>query len=321
MSTRRILYLDQNAWIALAQGAWNAAAHPAEHAALTLVTRALQADRIAVPLSFANIYETAKVNDPVRRGHLAGVQSTISRGKVIRGRRRILEEALLRHIADRLSIEIPPLADGWFLSNLWFEAAAEYTPERYGFVIPGRVLELMQQNPAFELFIFLTEGDDGVRAEAVRRFSAEAATLIANLEERRKIAAGETFAVRRRAYSARLLIDELDCVFLTAKRLGLPWTSVRDIGASLGKSLVADVPVLNVERELVVRLEDQRHATNENDLRDMSSFTTALPLADILVGEKAFANLARQARLGEKYGTVLLTSVTELSQDLLQANP
>ena len=319
MSLPRILYLDQNAWIALARGAWDAVEHPAEHAALTLVIRALQADRIVVPLSFANIYETAKVNVPVRRANLAGVQSTISRGTVLRGRRRILEETLLRHIAGRLSIKVSPLPDCWFLSDLWFEAAADYTPERYGFEIPERVLELMRQNPAYGLFAFLTEGDNGVRAEAVRRFSADSAALIEHLEDRRKIAAGETFALRRRAYSARLLIDELECVFLTAKRLDLPWTSVRDIGASLGKSIVADVPVLNVERELVVRLEDQKRSTNENDLRDMSSFTTALPLADILVGEKGFVNLARQAALGEKYGTVLLTSVTELSPDLLQA--
>lgn len=42
-----------------------------------------------------------------------------------------------------------------------------------------------------------------------------------------------------------------------------------DLGAPLAKRLILDVPVLNVERELVVRLEDQNRATNENDLRDM----------------------------------------------------
>lgn len=319
MSSRRILYVDQNAWIALAQGAWDAAAHPAEHAALTLIIRALQADRIAVPLSFANIYETAKVNDPVRRTHLASVQSTISRGHVIRSRRRILEETVLRHIADRLSLEVPPLSDGWFLSDLWFEAAGDYTPERYGFEISGPVLAMIRQDPAFALFNFLAEGDDGVRTEAVRRFSTGSAALIAKLETRRRIVAGETFALRRRAYSARLLLDESEFVFTIAKRLKLAWTSVSDIGASLAKSLVADVPPMNVERELVVRLEDQNRALNENDLRDMDAFTTALPLADVLVAEKPFVNLARQARLGEKYGTTLLTAVTELSPDLLKA--
>lgn len=319
MSARRILYLDQNAWIALAKGAWDAAAFPAEHAALTTVVRALQADHLMVSLSFANIYETAKVNDPIRRFHLAHVQSTISRGQVLRGRRRILEETLSRHIAGRFSLEVPPLASDWFLSDLWFESAADCAPEHYGFVVSEHVLDVMRQDTARELFEFLTDGDDDPRMEFVRQFSSGSVALIAKLEARRQLAAGESFAFRRRAYSAQLLIDEIDFVFALGKRLNLPWTDLSDIGASLAKSLVSEVPVMNVERELVVRLEDQNRALNENDLRDMDSFTAALPLADVFVGEKPFVNLARQARLGEKYGTTLLTSVTELSRDLLQA--
>ena len=318
MSARKILYLDQNAWIALAKGASDSATYPAEHAALIHIIRSLQADRIVVPLSFANIYETAKVNDPVRREHLARIQTTISRGTVFRGRRRILQETLSRHLASRFSLEVPPLPDGWFLSDLWFESAADYTPEQYGMEIPEHLLGLMRQDPTFELFEFLTGGDEETRVEAVRQFSSGSAALIAKLEARRQFVAGQPFALRRRNYSARLLIDEIDFVFLIAKRLNLPWTRVGDIGASLAKSLVSEVPVMNVERELVVRLEDQNRALNENDLRDMDSFTTALPLADIFVAEKPFVNLARQARLGEKYGTMLLTSVTDLSRDTLQ---
>ncbi len=45
----------------------------------------------------------------------------------------------------------------------------------------------------------------------------------------------------------------------------------------------------------------------------MSAFTTVMPFADVIVAEKPFVNLARQARLGERYGTKLLTSLFELS--------
>jgi hypothetical protein len=270
-----------------------------------------------VPLSFANIYETFKINDPIRRAHLAGVQSAISGGKVIRGRRRILEETLLRHIADRLLLDVPSLPEGWFLSDVWFEAVTDYTHEQYGLEIYERALGLMRQSPAYALFSYLAEADDDMRVKAVRKYTTSSAKLIARLGARRKIVAGETFAQRRRAYSAKLLLDEIDVVLMTAKRLNLPWSSVGDIGVSLAKSLVADVPIMNVERELAVRLEDQKRATNENDLRDMAAFTTALPLADVFVAEKPFVNLARQARLGDKYGTVLLTSVTELTPDML----
>lgn len=69
------------------------------------------------------------------------------------------------------------------------------------------------------------------------------------------------------------------------------------------------MPILNVERELVVRLEDQARAIDENDLRDLMAFMTVLPLADVVVAEKPFVNLACQSRLGEAYGTKLLTSI------------
>lgn len=48
------------------------------------------------------------------------------------------------------------------------------------------------------------------------------------------------------------------------------------------------MPILEVVRQLAVRLEDQKSVINENDIRDMSAFTTALPLVDIMVTEKQF---------------------------------
>ena len=316
-ASARLLYLDQNAWIALAHGSWDGAAHPVEHAALTRVVRALQAGQIVVPLSFTNIYETSKINDPVRRTHLAHVQAAISGGKVIRSRRRIFETTLIQHIARRTKMPIPPPSDHWFLSDLWFESAAEYAPDTFGFEISERVLDVFRQNPAHALFTYLADPDDAVRIEGVRRYSAGSEELIRKLEARRSLAAGESFALRLRAYGAQLIIDELDFIVLTARRLGLDWSNIHDIGPSVLKSIVTEVPIMNAERELVVRLEDQDRRTNENDLRDMASFAAALPLVDILVGEKAFVNLSRQARLGEKYDTVLLTKVSELTDDLL----
>ncbi|WP_287240586.1 hypothetical protein [Mesorhizobium sp.] len=38
-----------------------------------------------VPLSFANIYETTKINDPIRRANMARTQVLISGGRVQSG--------------------------------------------------------------------------------------------------------------------------------------------------------------------------------------------------------------------------------------------
>lgn len=203
----RIVYLDQNAWVALARGSWDKAKFAREHAALTKVVERVRSNEIIVPLSFANIYETAKINDPVRRATMARVQSLISAGRVFRARRRILTETLTAYIADKHSIAYPAPGERWFLSDLWFEAAGDYTPETYGFKISQPVLDAIHKDPDRALFDYLAFQNEAVRQEAVRRNTASSVELIAGIESRRTVAAGERLALRKRAYGARLIID------------------------------------------------------------------------------------------------------------------
>ncbi|MFH1794881.1 MAG: hypothetical protein ABIK36_16890 [Pseudomonadota bacterium] len=298
--------------MSLARGAWDKVSFPRDHARLVKLIGALDQQRFIVPLSFANIYETSKINDPVRRENMARTQVTISQGRVFRGRRRILGETLTAYLAEKFIIARAPPENHWFVSDLWFEAVADYSPSTFGFALPDAVIEHMRSDPARFLYDHLTASDEGTRLEGVRRFSAASANLVAGIEARRAIVASETLALRKRAYGARLVIDELDFILTTGRKLGLDWNDVRDIGPSLVRSIPEDVPILATERELAVRLEDQAKPIVENDLRDMSAFAAALPLADVVIGEKGFVNLARQARLGKTYGTQLLTSIDEL---------
>lgn len=309
----RLVYLDQNAWVVLARGSWDKERYPEEHAALTEIVGMVHSGSVEIPLSFSNIYETMKINVPHRRANMARAQALISGGIVFRSRRSILAETLAADIAGKLAINRPNPPPRWFLSDLWFEAAGDYSAESYGYVIPEQLLEFMRQDPAYHLFDCLAFDDEETRIEAVRRYSAGSAELISRIETRRALVASETLALRKRAYGARLILDELDFIFATARGLGLDWSTVADIGSSLLRSISVDVPMLAAERELVVRLEDQRRAISENDLRDMMSFITVLPFADVIVAEKQFVNLARQAGLGERYGTALLTSIHELT--------
>ena len=308
----RLLYLDQNAWVALARGAWDKASFPKEHVALSKVIEGIRSQAIMVPLSFANIYETAKINDPARRANMAHTQAVISGGRVFRGRRRIFGETLTAYLARRHGISHPEPEAHWFLSDLWFESAADYSPQTYGFEISQPVLDFLRQDPVRALLDYLMAGQEDVRLEAVRRYSASSAELIGGIESRRAIAAGETLALRKRAYGARLIIDELDFILATGRQLGLDWRTVSDIGSSLVRRIAAEIPILNIERELAVRLEDQARGINENDLRDMAAFTTVVPFADLVVAEKQFVNLARQASLDKDHKTTLMTSIFDL---------
>lgn len=313
----KVLYLDQNAWIALARGAWDKTEYPREHATLTVVIEALKAGYIVAPLSFTNQYETMKVDIPVRRAHLAHVQVTISGGKVLRARRQILEVMLLRRISEATSVPAPAVSGDWFLSDLWFETVAEHASGAFNEVMSSAVVDHIRRKPQDTLFDYLVRDDALVRKEAVRRYSADSRALLARMAIRRQRVAGENFALRLRAYSAHIMLDELDYILGLGRRYGLPWKDAGDIGAKLGKSLVAEVPIMNVERQLAVRLEDQPREINENDLRDMAAFITTLPLVDIIVAEKQFVNLSRQAKLDAQYGTPLSTSVHDLTWEML----
>ena len=134
------------------------------------------------------------------------------------------------------------------------------------------MLAFIRDDPVRALFDYLAFGDEEVRLEAVRRYSADSAELISHIEGRRALVAGEALAMRKRVYGARLVIDELDFILDTARGLGLQWSTVADIGSSLVRSIVADVPILNIARELDVRLEDQKTGVTASDVRDMTAF-------------------------------------------------
>ncbi len=312
----KVLYLDQNAWVDLARGAWDKSAFPKEHAALETVIKGLRSQAIVVPLSYANIYETAKINNLQRRAHLAHIQATISKGRVFRGRRRILTQSLKDWLANHFYVAREETDPDWYLSDLWFEAAVDYSPEQAGFELSLKAIGFISANPAAALLDFLTQNDEPARKEAVQAFSVSSAALIQQIEARRARVAGERLELRQRAYAAMQLIEELDFILSIGQQLGQKWYSVTDIGRSISRRLADEIPVFRAERELAVRLEDQARPIVENDLRDMSAFATVLPMADFVIGEKLFVNLARQGRLDKLYNTTLLTSVFELSNHL-----
>lgn len=310
-SMTQLVFLDQNAWVALACGSWDKSAFPREHAALIKLVGKTQSGSVIVPLTFTNIYETLKTNDPIRRTNLARAQTLISGGIVYRGRRQILMETLTTYIAEKFSLPREEKDKYWFLSDLWFESVDSYVPATHGINFPSQAIDLSRQNPARALADFMLMDDEDLRLRTVRQHSMGSAEVVLLIEARRAIASGETLAMRKRAYGARLLIDEINLILTIGRQLGLGWRTISDVGSSLARSIVADVPILNVERDLATHLEDQSRDINENDLRDMSSFITVLPFADVIIAEKQFVNLSRQARLDQKFKTTLMTSIVD----------
>lgn len=312
----QIIYLDQNHWIHLAR-AWKT---PDKHEAIANIgaklSTAVEAGRICLPLTAANIYETYKIYDATRREDLAIVQSSLSGGKVFSGRRERLTAEVSALIADICGLSLEKKETRWFLSSVFFEAFVGYNDERFPFPVSEKVLSAIRSDPQFFLFNYWMSAPDEERHFAVQKWSEGSEELRQRLERRRANLKNETVSLRRRAYSAALLIDEIEVILRIARSLDAPWTSVTDIGAANTRRLIRETPIYHVEREIVLRLEAQDRSLDENDFRDMASFCAVIPYADCIVAEKQFVNLARQAGLGKHYNTMLETNLAALNDIL-----
>lgn len=314
----RIIYLDQNKWIELARAAKRPAEYLEQHAILEAVERDVSSGRAVLPLSATNIYETYKINDPQRRGELASLQSALSGGLVFRGRHARLEKELSELLRDACGLPPKPREPNWFLSNIFFEAVAELNDSRVKLSIPDEAIDAIRNSPGAALYDYIMAGSAEHRALGVKLFSEGSEQLRQQIEKRRSQSKDESMSMRRKIYSATLLIDEIDLVLEIAKKAGVPWTTVSEIGQTNARRIVEDVPIYYSERELALRLEAQNRPIDENDFRDMQSFCAVAPYADIVIAENQFVNLAKQAGLDKKYDTRIVTSIVELRDSLLR---
>jgi hypothetical protein len=197
----------------------------------------------------------------------------------------------------------------------FFEAFAEWRDARLP-PISERVVSYIQSQPAKCLYDYLAKTPEDIRIMAVQKFSQGSDQLRSRIEDRRVRHAGERLAMRRRIYSTLLMIDERELILECARGAGALWSEIRDIGHVNARKLINDVPTYYIERELAVRLEDQKRAIHENDFRDMQSFCSAFAYADQVIGENQFTNLARQAKLHKKYQTEVSSSIASLATSL-----
>lgn len=311
-----VAYLDQNKWVELARAVKYLSDHPAHHELLTAMSREVEAGRLVLPLTATNIYETQKRNDPGQRHDLAILQATASQGLVFRGRHHRLEAELGDLLRAAYGHNPTPRDTEWFLSDVFFEAFADWNDERLSAAISEKVVGFVRREPARSLYDYLMATPEEIRTIAVRNFSHGSDDLRRRIEQRRRQHAGESFAMRRRIQSALLIINEIDLILTFANRAGFAWKTVRDIGDKLARRIVEDVPTYYVEREIALKLEAQARPIEENDFRDMQSFCAVVPYADEVIAEKQFVNLALQAKLDRKYGTTLGTDVLSLAGSL-----
>ena len=312
----RIVYLDQNQWVKLAQARKHPSKYPELHELQGEIERAVLNGKLCLPLAAANIYETYKVNRPERRRDLALIQSMLSQGIVFVGRHERLASEISTVVKAIHKLPTKDREEYWFLSNLFSEAFLEHGDDRVQLTFSKNLLDVMRANPASFLLDFLVNSPDEVRWSAVSQWSAGSAKLGQRIENRRQQFRDEPMAMRRRAYGAALMIDELGIILKFARDAGAPWETVSDIGSSNAKRLFREVPAYHVERELSLKLEALERSIDENYLRDMATFCATVPYADCVISENLFVNLAIQARLDQQFGITITTDLMEIAKFL-----
>lgn len=307
-----VIFLDQNKWIDLA--GVEAGKAPSQLATLyNELVAAVDTGRVIFPLTVSHILETSKRNDPISRGHVATVQARLSKGHVFRSRKaRLLME--MRFSLQQLFGEMPlALPENWAVVP-GFMQAFEVFDEMVAPPDEAARTRFLNQHvdPRAQFLDYMLNQDDSARRSAHAAFSAESVALVTRLEERRRLLDGESVGLRRRAYAAKLFFDHQDYVAHVLESLGHTVDEMKAKGPKAIVAFLERVPTLNIEAELAVKLEAQPRALEENDIRDMLSFYTALPYATHIVGEKGFVSLSKQAGLDKKYGTVVSKSLETL---------
>ncbi len=312
----QIVYLDQNQWVKLAR-AWK---YPSEYAEVRKlfgeIERAVLNGKLCLPLTATNIYETYKINRSERRQDLALVQSALSQGKVFVGRHQRLANEISSVVRNIHSLPPEDREEYWFLSDLFFEAFAEHGDDRVQLTLPKNLLAAMRANPPYFLLCYLVGAPDEERQFAVGRWSAGSEELRQRIENNRQKLKNESMAMRRRIYSALLMLGEVEIILGFACDAGAPWQTVNDIKSSNARRLIREVPAYYVERELALRIGALDRPIEENDFRDMTAFCAAVPYADCVISENLFVNLALQAGLDQHFGTTITTDLMEVAKFL-----
>ena len=309
----QILFIDQNKWIDLARAASGKPDGDAYVDIYRALSAAVDAKQVLLPLTISHIIETAKRNDPESRLALARVQAILSKGSVYRSRKaRLLVEMRnsLHAIFSEHAIELP---ENWAIVRGFMQA---FEPFDTLTATPDQALrsKLINQllDPESQYVDYMQNQDDEMRRQAVAAFTSESASLLARIEERRSIMVGSNIDLRYRAYSAKLFLEHQGFVAHMLDVIGHSVDDMKALGDKAVLQFMKGVPTLNVEAEIAARLEIQAGALEQNDIRDVQSFCTAIPYSSRLVAERDFTSLARQAKLDSKYGVLLHTNLTEL---------
>jgi hypothetical protein len=330
----RLVYLDLNHWIYLAQAAVGHVQGAAYRQALEACRAAKSTGAALFPLSAAHYIEMYNIKDPRQRldvaavmEELSGFATIVSRSVVMVAEVRQVLDALARKEASTDAVNLMGFGVGpafGMRGGLRMRDAdgRDVTQE----LSPKRMAALASAEWQLERALLAGPPDEEVPTLVEQGYDPRAAIKVAQQraqqEEDLRLMLDDDPRWRRGrlrdVVSARELRYELlDIVEAALGRRGLAWADVLGDRESLRRFMGA-MP----STEVAVALKTNRHRNaalrwTANDINDIDALSLAVPYCDVVVTEKFAHHVITTSRVAERMNTVVLRRISDLSHLLV----
>ena len=338
----KIVYLDLNHWIYLAQAASGSPQNKSAVVALEACRAARRAGAATFVLSGTHYAEMLKIRDPAQRRAIADVMEELTDFATLVSRV-VIMDVELSSVLDPIAKLPSPLAEVPLIGRGVRHSAGlqsglktmgpngdetERVRERLGRETFDRFIA--GATLGMERSVLRGPTDDEVAETRAYGWNPDAVIQIAEnraAEERAQTTRldAETRWRRGRLHdlvSARELMIEFQNILPRAlKERGLALTDVASDKES-ARRLVRSMP--STEVSIAIKTAWHRNRDKQwsaNDIYDIDALALAVPYCDIVVTEKACHHVLQASHLGERMHTALLRSLDELPSAIDQWRP
>ena len=294
LSDRKVIYLDQNKWVQLAQAKYRPGLlSAAELAAAETLVDLVNAGQIVLPLSSGHMIETGRLLGR-RRGHLAPLLVDLCRGWLMANPVLVRGDELTATLCRRAG-HVSPTPQSVFTLDA-STVVTGYPEPRVATGLPDALASLTQTlTKVTALFAALVadESTDSAEArEAARLWAAGHQELAVELA-RNPVARAHSREVTRAKFLTDLGLE----LPTAAAAAGLTPLALAEWLRHDCEADIAASPFLGLMREVVhLRLRNGQDRWAPNDLIDMLFLCCAGAYADVVVAENKTADYLRRAR-------------------------
>lgn len=316
----KVLAIDCNHWVALAQVHYGRSTNPVASTALDAIRAAVASGRLVVAMHFINVYEAMKRSDEGSRERLVRFMVSETQNVAIRPFHLIsaaeIGAAVERQYLSRPSAPVRPLVFGRGMEALMGTPRSEALNAANA-VLKAQGLEekvaALFATPAWTIEAILnTIRDRGMihreRQSAQVMDRTRLADGALSVKERKRLELQNQWHAGL-GQEVRAVLDEMGISAGTFSG----WLAMDEHLFTFWDS----IPSVDVILELEIASTKQRERAFEpNDFRDVNFYEAAVPYANVILTETYWAERIRYAKLDQRYNVRVLHKLADLPSRL-----